>query len=246
MAFDQSDTDDGPGDGGSVSGLYGVEGMLPDPLPDEPLGLLGAWFDEAVSGRVQPNPNAMSLATVDADGTPSVRVVLCKIMDRDRGYVVFFTNYRSRKAAALDSMKVAAAVMHWDTLDRQVRIEGPVVRSPGDESDGYFASRPLESRLGAVVSEQSRPVGSRAELIQRIESRARDYGLDPTRPLEGQDTEIVRPQWWGGYRLWARRVELWAAAPGRVHDRARWSRAIELDEAGEASCGAWERQRLQP
>jgi len=239
MAFDQTDA--------ASDRFYTPEVQLPDPLPREPFALFRAWFDEAHDKRIQPNPNAMALATVDADGSPSARIVLCKILVEDPGYVVFFTNYASRKARAIEATGRAGAVLHWDPLDRQVRLEGPVVRSPEEESDAYFASRPLESRLGAVVSEQSRPLASRRELLDRLEARVRELGLDPGIPLGEQNHEIPRPSTWGGYRLWPEVVELWSAGPGRVHDRAVWTRRVAA-RAGTSECetGGWTTTRLQP
>ena len=130
--------------------------FLPEPLPPEPMSLVGAWFTDAARARAQPNPDAMTLATVDAAGMPSARVVLCKHLAVDAGYVVFYTNYRSRKARELMDRPRAAAVLHWDQLHRQVRIEGPVVRSPVVESDTYFNQRPLASRIGAWASRAER------------------------------------------------------------------------------------------
>src|SRR5690349_6065351 len=105
---------------------------LPEPLPADPFPLFQSWFDEALARRVQPNPNVMALATCDAAGSPGVRMVLCKSIDARRGFLVFYTNYRSRKALALAAVPRAAAVFHWDNLDRQVRFEGPISQSPSE------------------------------------------------------------------------------------------------------------------
>jgi pyridoxine/pyridoxamine 5'-phosphate oxidase len=133
---------------------------LPDPLPAEPLQVAEKWLRQAYDEQVQPNPNAMVIATVAPSGQPSARIVLCKDIVLPQGYIVFYTNYESRKGAELAAHPRAAALLHWDVLQRQVRAEGFVVKSPPSESDDYFASRPWQSRLGAWASEQSRPVAS--------------------------------------------------------------------------------------
>jgi pyridoxamine 5'-phosphate oxidase len=160
--------------------------LLPDPLPPEPLHVFHDWVAYAMQRRDQPNPNAMVLATADADGRPSARVVLCKQIVPAPGYVVFYTNYQSRKGSELAANQRAAIVMHWDHLHRQVRVEGVVVRSPPSESDAYFASRPWQSRLGAWASAQSQPVSSRSALREGLESTARRFGTpSPTESENG-------------------------------------------------------------
>src|SRR6185437_1024142 len=149
--------------------------LLPDPLPSEPLSLLGRWLEEAARAALQPNPNAMVLATADREGCPSARVVLCKGFDPREGYVTFFTNYESRKGAELAARPRAAAVMHWDALRRQVRLEGTIVRATEGQSDAYFASRHWQSRLGAWASRQSAPIGSRAKLERALVDMAERF-----------------------------------------------------------------------
>src|SRR5262245_4776168 len=152
---------------------------LPDPLPTDPLPQFAAWFAQAREMKVQPNPDAMVLASVDEQSRPSARVVLCKRIDVDAGYIVFFTNYDSRKGQELSARPRGAAVFHWDTLRRQVRIEGPVLHSPQEESDLYFASRALESRVAACASDQSRPLSSRAHLLERVRATSEGFGIAP-------------------------------------------------------------------
>ena len=122
---------------------------LPDPLPPDPLQVAETWLKQAFDEQVQPNPNAMTLATVAASGQPSARIVLCKDIVLPEGYLLFFTNYESRKAAELAAHPRVAAVLHWDALGRSVRLEGFVVQSPPRESDDYFASQPWQSQVGA-------------------------------------------------------------------------------------------------
>lgn len=215
--------------------------FLPEPLPDSPLEIFGAWFAEARARAVQPNPDSMVIASVDAAGNPSARVVLCKRLDLD-GYVVFFTNYDSRKGRELAIRTRAAAVIHWDTLQRQVRIEGPVVRSPAIESDEYFASRALTNRIGAWASRQSEPLASRAALANQVDEVAKRFGVTTAT----QDTHVPRPPNWGGFRLWIESMELWVEGPGRIHDRARWKRELRPRDEFSFAASAWRRTRLNP
>lgn len=226
---------------------YSEGELLPDPLPTDPMPLLKAWLDEAVTRDEQPNPNAMTLATADTEGRPSARIVLCKDLRPDPGIVVFYTNYQGRKGRELEANPRGSLVFHWDHTDRQARVEGPVVRAPDAESDAYFKTRRWESRLGAWTSDQSEPIGSRDELIAKAGEKAMDLGLDITEILEGdpETLEIPRPPHWGGYHVRAERVELWCGGVGRVHDRAEWRR--ELTTTGETfTASPWSSTRLQP
>lgn len=225
------------------SDAFAVPQLLPDALPEHPLDIFKSWWDEAHQKRVQPNPHAMCLATIDPDGRPSARVVLCKGMDLNpaSSRLVFYTNRQSRKGAALESNPRAGLVFHWDTLDRQVRVEGPVTRSPDEESDRYFASRPLESRIGAWASDQSRPVASRDELLGKVARTIMELGV----MLDDETAQVKRPPHWGGYRVWIETMELWVGGPGRVHDRARWTRQLRREGDGYLG-GPFTPTRLQP
>ncbi|HTP39964.1 MAG TPA: pyridoxamine 5'-phosphate oxidase [Steroidobacteraceae bacterium] len=221
---------------------------LPDPLPAEPLALALHWLEEATRRALQPNPNAMVLATADASGAPSARVVLCKEIRPDPGYLTFYTNYRSRKGGELESNPRAAIVMHWDALHRQLRVEGRIVRAGTAESDAYFASRNWKSRLGAWASAQSQPIASRGELYQAVAKTALKFALPAPQDEEAQadpGVRIPRPPHWGGYHLWAEAVELWVEGSARIHDRARWTRQLHPAGAG-FTPGAWSVTRLQP
>lgn len=211
---------------------------LADPLPESPLPLLERWIDEARLGQVQRNPTAMTVATLGSEGDLSARVVLCRNYDPEQGFVVFYTNRESRKGDALAAHPEAAAVLHWDSLQRQVRIEGPILESPDEESDAYWESRERAAQIAAAASDQSRSVRSREALLERLrEAEARFGGTD--------GPPVPRPAHWGGYRLWIQHVEFWVGAEGRAHDRVLWSRSLEPAEAGFAA-GAWQRMRLQP
>src|SRR5581483_3538055 len=190
-------------------------------------------------------------ATVDPEGRPSARVVLCKEIVPQPGYLVFYTNYLSRKGLDLAQNARAAVVMHWDTLHRQVRIEGPVAQAPAADSDAYFASRPWQSRLGAWASAQSQPIGARKDLQAAVAQAARRFGVPvPAGGAEDAqaalDYAIPRPPHWGGYHVWAEAVELWVEGEARIHDRARWTRALQKRADGLFETGPWSSTRLQP
>ncbi len=221
---------------------------LPDPLPTEPMQILAGWLAHATATKLTPNPNAMTLATVDIGvepPLPDARVVLCKELDPIAGTIVFYTNYHSVKGRQLENLPSATAVFHWDGLELQARVHGPVTRTSSAESDAYFNSRPLISRLGAWASKQSQPVSSRAALLRQlreIEARFQvDDALDRTK-----DKPVPRPAHWGGFRIWAESIELWIGQRGRLHERARWRRELSGDDAGSYRGGAWDGRRLQP
>lgn len=226
--------------------------MLPDPLPDSPLPLFVSWFEDAHERNVTDNPNAMVLATVDTNTEPprpSARVVLCKDIDERDGYLVFYSNYASRKGVELNRAAACCAVFHWDSDERQVRVEGIAVRSPESESDAYFASRHPGSRVGAWASAQSQPLESRAALLANVSAQAQRFGVPLRDGLEAKNVnvDIPRPAHWGGYRLWIRAIELWHGGSHRVHDRARYTRDLDLtDDNLVHAAGPWRATRLQP
>lgn len=216
--------------------------LLPEPLPQNPLPAFVRWFNEAAQRRTQPNPDAMVLATLGPDDKPSARVVLCKRIAEADGYLVFYTNYNSRKGNELAGDPRAAVVFHWDALHRQVRIEGPVVRSPTAESDAYFASRAVRSRLSAWASHQSEPLSSREELAARMREMSQRFNV----PLDAESGEVPRPPHWGGNRLWIESIELWAEGAGRVHERAVWRRSLTPAGNDGFKLGSWTATRLNP
>lgn len=215
--------------------------MLPDPLPADPMPMFASWFSEARTRQVQPNPDAMVLATVAENGAPSARVVLCKRLVADQGFVVFFTNYDSRKGRELTARPRAATVFHWDALHRQVRLEGPILRSPAPESDQYFATRAFESRIGAWASKQSEPLATRTNLTDQVREVMQHLGLGP-----GAQGEVPRPAHWGGFRLWVDTIELWSEGAGRIHDRALWKRTLTKKDEFSYTGGPWTATRLNP
>ena len=227
-----------------LSDVFELGEGLPDELPADPMPTLNAWMGEATAGGQVPNPNAMTLATVGENGRPSARIVLCKAIVPDPGYVVFYTNARSRKGREIEANPRVALTFHWDHAGRQARVEGRAVRSPDAESDAYFASRHWASRLGAHASEQSQPIESRAAMLEKVAQRVIDLDLDLGAMLEGRDVQIPRPAHWHGFRVWADRVELWCGGSGRIHDRAVWTR--EIGDGDEPRTGLWDASRLQP
>jgi pyridoxamine 5'-phosphate oxidase len=191
---------------------------------NDPFDVFDSWFEEARASELN-DPNAMALATADADGLPDVRVVLMNGYDR-RG-LAFYTNVGSAKGRQLDGRPKAAAVFHWKSLRRQVRFRGPVERVTDAEADAYYATRPRLSRIGAWASRQSQPLGSRAELEQAVARREAQF--------EGGDPP--RPEWWTGYRIVPISIEFWLDQPFRLHDRAEFRREGD---------GGWTRTRLYP
>lgn len=223
---------------------------LPEVLPQNPMHWAAAWLDEATRQGLQRNPNSMTLATVGEDGQPSARVVLCKAFEPDPGYLVFYTNYLSRKVQELDANPQVAVTFHWDALGRQVRIDGIAVRSPDEESDAYFASRNWGSQVGAWGSDQSAPVASRQALLLQLRERARHLGLNVSDDLQsiqsGERPVVPRPAHWGGVRVWASAIELWIEGADRIHERGRWRRSLEASGAHDFVAGEWSGTRLQP
>lgn len=189
---------------------------------DDPVQQFQQWFDKALSSG-EPEPNAMTVATVGADGRPSTRIVLVKSFGPDG--LVWYTNYNSRKGRDLAVHPFAALQFHWVRLERVVRIEGPVEKVSDAESDDYFAMRPLDSRLGAWASPQSEVIPGRATLVTNAAKASARFGLHPP-----------RPEWWGGYRLRPETWEFWQGRKSRLHDRLRY----RWDD------GHWIRERLAP
>ncbi len=191
---------------------------------EDPFALARDWLAEAEAS--EPNdPNAIALATADADGLPNVRMVLLKEIE-DAAFV-FYTNYDSAKGRELALSGKAAFVLHWKSLRRQIRVRGSVVREEGEQADAYFASRALQSRLGAWASRQSQPLSSREALIAEVAKVTARKGVNPP-----------RPPFWGGFRITPVEIEFWADGAFRLHDRFRWTRGNARE--------AWKIERLSP
>ena len=215
--------------------------------PDDPLPILRQWLARAAELPDRPNPHSLVLSTTGAEGRPDARVVLLKHFDERAGYLVFYTNYESAKGRQLAASPEACAVFHWDRLGLQARIRGPVGAAPGKESDAYFATRNWRSQLAAWASNQSRGVASRTELNARMNETTARFGGDGDDWRAAPPPERVsRPPFWGGYRLWARSVELWTQGEARLHDRILWSRNLKAHGESEFRAGLWSAKRLQP
>lgn len=191
---------------------------------DDPFAIVRSWLAEAVAKEVN-DPNAIALATVDDQGLPNVRMVLLK--EIEAASFVFYTNYDSTKGRELTALGKAAFVIHWKSLRRQVRVRGLVTREAGPQADTYYASRSLQSRLGAWASAQSQPLSSRGALMAKVAKLTLQLGPNPKRPPN-----------WGGFRLAPLEIEFWADGAFRLHDRFRWVR--------QAIGSEWEIQRLNP
>ncbi|MDB6454447.1 pyridoxamine 5'-phosphate oxidase [Falsirhodobacter sp. 20TX0035] len=191
----------------------------------DPFTIARRWLAEAEA--TEPNdPNAIALATVDADGMPDVRMVLLK--EIEDGAFVFYTNYDSAKGVQIAQSGKAAFVLHWKSLRRQIRVRGTVTREEGPQADAYYNSRSLQSRLGAWASQQSRPLESRGALVAEVAKvTARFVGNPP------------RPPFWGGFRIVPTQIEFWADGAFRLHDRFQWT----PDASGS---GGWSTRRLNP
>jgi pyridoxamine 5'-phosphate oxidase len=194
-----------------------------DAAPD-PIEQFRKWFDDALAANLH-EPTAMTLATASPEGHPSARIVLLKGFD-ERGFV-FYTNHGGRKGKELEANPSCALVFYWGELERQVRVEGRVSRVSDEESDAYFASRPRGSQLGALASEQSRPIRDRGALERRLRELESEY--------EGRG--VPRPPFWGGYRVEPEVIEFWQGRENRLHDRLLYRRSGD---------GGWNRERLQP
>ncbi|MCA3217140.1 MAG: pyridoxamine 5'-phosphate oxidase [Burkholderiales bacterium] len=191
----------------------------------DPIAQFARWWEEATKSEIA-EVNAMTLATADTQGRPGARTVLLKDFDA-RGFV-FYTNYESRKGQELAGNARACLLFFWKELERQVRIDGRVERVSAEESDTYFASRPLASRIGAWASPQSQPISGKAWLLARAAEMGLKHGLNPSRPPH-----------WGGYRVLPTAVEFWQGRPSRLHDRL-------LYQKSGTSEGQWTRRRLAP
>ena len=200
-----------------------LDGLDEKVIDRDPIRQFQSWLNDAIAAKL-PLPEAMTLATASPDGKPSARMVLLKQVDHD-GFV-FYTNYRSAKAAQLDANPYAALVFYWAQLDRQVRVEGSVTRTSPEESRDYFRTRPRESQIGAWASEQSETISGREVLEQRALELETQYC----------DREIDCPEHWGGYRLNPERIEFWKSRIGRLHDRILYQRTN----------GGWSISRLAP
>jgi pyridoxamine 5'-phosphate oxidase len=203
---------------------YSLRGLKESDVDPDPFKQFHTWFTDVLNANLL-EPNAMILATATRDAKPSARTVLLKAFD-ERGFV-FYTNYESRKGRELAENPFASLIFLWTELERQVRVEGNVEKCSAEESDTYFQSRPLGSRLGAVVSQQSQVISGRQVLESGLEELMKQYA----------DGDVPRPEYWGGYRIRPTSFEFWQGRPNRLHDRLRYSLVED---------GSWKIERLSP
>lgn len=209
-----------------------------DPFEGEdPFLIARAWLAEAEA--VEPNDaNAIALATVDAEGMPDVRMVLLKDIESygdGQGAFVFYTNYDSAKGQQIAATGKAAFVLHWKSLRRQIRVRGTVTREEGPQADAYYASRALQSRIGAWASAQSRPLASRGALMLAVARQGAKWGANPP-----------RPPFWGGFRIDPVQIEFWSDGAFRLHDRFSWVKQAPSLGEGRVASAAWQVLRLSP
>ena len=209
-----------------------------DPFEGEdPFLIARAWLAEAEA--VEPNDaNAIALATVDAEGMPDVRMVLLKDIESygdGQGAFVFYTNYDSAKGQQIAATGKAAFVLHWKSVRRQIRVRGTVTREEGPQADAYYASRALQSRIGAWASAQSRPLASRGALMMAVARQGAKCGANPP-----------RPPFWGGFRIDPVQIEFWSDGAFRLHDRFSWVKQAPSLGEGRVASAAWQVQRLSP
>ena len=219
--------------------------MLSQSMTQNPLLLLQSWFNEALELDLQPNPDTMVIATSNSQGLPNVRMVLCKEINTEEGYVVFYTNYNSVKSMEIKENPKCSALFHWDKLGYQIRIRGEILQSTDKENDAYFASRHLGSQVGAWASNQSNPVEDRQALDDQFRKILDRFNLT-SESITRNEQKIPRPPHWGGYRLWIEEIEFWLNQKDRLHDRLHFRRTLTISNEGIEAEKNWTVKRLQP
>ena len=219
--------------------------MLSQSMTQNPLLLLQSWLNEAMELDLQPNPDSMAIATSNSQGLPNVRMVLCKEINTEKGYVIFYTNYNSVKSMEIKENPKCSALFHWDKLGYQIRIRGEILQSTDKENDAYFASRHLGSQVGAWASNQSNPVEDRQALDDQFRKILDRFNLT-SESITRNDQKIPRPPHWGGYRLWIEEIEFWLNQKDRLHDRLHFRRTLTISNEGIEAEKNWTVKRLQP
>ena len=219
--------------------------MLSQSMTKNPILLLQSWLNEAMELDLQPNTDSMAIATSNSQGLPNVRMVLCKEINTEEGYVVFYTNYNSVKSMEIKENPKCSALFHWDKLGYQIRIRGEILQSPDEENDAYFASRHLGSQVGAWASNQSDPVVDRQALDDQFRKILDRFNLT-NESITRNEQKIPRPPHWGGYRLWVEEIEFWLNQKDRLHDRLHFRRALTISSEGIETEKKWAVKRLQP
>ena len=208
-----------------------------------PLNTLQEWLDEIKSSRTQPNPNCMSVSTVDSQGHPNSRMVLCKELNTVEGYLTFYTNYSSIKCSELENNRNCSALFHWDNFGFQARLKGFVVRCSEVKNDQYFSTRDLGSQIAAWTSMQSEEIDSLEDMKESYDEIMKKFQITD---IEDINKKIPRPNFWGGYEIWIKEVELWQNQKNRFHDRLQYSRNIKNEEGQILVEKDWKVIRIQP
>ena len=219
--------------------------ILSQSMTQNPLLLLQSWLNEAMELDLQPNPDSMAIATSNSQGLPNVRMVLCKEINTEEGYVIFYTNYDSVKSMEIKENPKCSALFHWDKLGYQIRIRGEILQSTDKENDAYFASRHLGSQVGAWASNQSNPVEDRQALDDQFRKILDRFNLT-SESITRNEQKIPRPPHWGGYRLWIKEIEFWLNQKDRLHDRLHFRRTLTISNEGIEAEKNWTVKRLQP
>ena len=219
--------------------------MLSQSMTQNPVLLLQSWLNEAMEINLQPNPDSMAIATSNSQGLPNVRMVLCKEINTEEGYVIFYTNYNSVKSMEIKENPKCSALFHWDKLGYQIRIRGELLQSPDEENDAYFASRHLGSQVGAWASNQSNPIEDKQALDDQFRKILDRFNLT-SESITRDEQKIPRPPHWGGYRLWIEEIEFWLNQKDRLHDRLHFRRALTIINEGIETEKNWTVKRLQP
>ena len=209
-----------------------------------PLDTLEDWMKEVSDSNTQPNPNCMSIATVDSTGSPNSRMVLCKELDAENGFLTFYTNYSSIKSEELKNNSKCSALFHWDKFGYQVRLKGFVDKCADSKNDAYFSTRDIGSQIAAWASDQSKEIESLEKMedsYQKIMNKFQIKSLD-----EAKEIKLPRPDFWGGYDLWIEEIELWKNRKNRFHDRLKFKRKISIENGKIDAEKKWDSVRIQP
>ena len=209
-----------------------------------PLDTLDDWMNEVRESNTQPNPNCMSIATVDSNGSPNSRMVLCKELDTHKGYLTFYTHYYSIKSEELKNNAKCSALFHWDKFGLQARLKGFVKRCSDSKNDDYFSSRDIGSQIAAWTSDQSKEIESLGKMKDSYQEIMNKFQINDLE--EAKEIKVPRPDFWGGYDMWIEEIELWKNQKNRFHDRLKFKRKITIENGKIDAEMNWNSVRIQP
>lgn len=209
-----------------------------------PLSTLQDWMEKVSDSNAQPNPNCMSVSTVDSNGLPNTRMVLCKELNTEEGHLTFYTNYSSIKSKELESNAKCSALFHWDKFGLQVRIRGTAIRCTDSKNDAYFSSRDLGSQIAAWASDQSKEIESLEMMDNSYQIIMDKFSIGNLE--NNSEKKIPRPDFWGGYEIWVEEIELWKNQKNRFHDRLKFTRNINIKNGNIDPDKKWNVIRIQP